>query len=689
MQDIIPSVRRSRRLAEPDVSLPARIRCAALPARLAETHPWETLLAWRGPGVSALTVACARRAARAYAGAALRPFQARESYRLRLAADTCRIESETELGAFRALTTLGRILESYRDIGRRAIPATELTDWPALEYRGLMYDLARNQVHRQAHLLDVMRLCVTWKATHLHLYLEERFQYPSVPIFRGNPTFLSPAQARALDDWAQRNFLTLQPQRNCLGHNEGFLSRDVFRPLAEDPYCCEQLCPSQPAVRRHLAGTYRDLAAVFRSPAIHIGGDEAWELGVCPRCRRGIERAGADEAARHAARGALYLRHIRGVHRVIRRLGRQTALWGDMIKTHPTIAAGVPRDLLIYDWVYNGSDAASLRAFRDRGHRVVAVASDSGFAALGMDLRRATDNIERLFADATRLGLYGGELSLWEMEHGHFFHTALYVVAYALHTLWSGRRQAYRPFARRVAREVFGADTPVFGHLVRALCDELPRRLEALLRRATARTLSEAHVFARWDRLARFRKALFFWTADIPAKQSPFYHLIGLLTSPTYRPALWRPLATLVRGARRDLALLRRQARRQQACLAVYELAVETFDFNIWLALAIKKAERSYARAARAQVGSRAGWARGLAPLRGLTAAIIVRYRRLLRLQAEACRRYGHPKRDVACLREHIALARVFQRQLGRLARSREPLPSFYRLLLEYPLRDF
>ncbi|MBI3986832.1 MAG: family 20 glycosylhydrolase [Lentisphaerae bacterium] len=680
----LPGVREYRQRAS-QTPMPATVIFDRLPERLDGTLPVDDLRQWKQTGKGALTVSFHPCPVKTFCRAPLRPFQRREAYRLSVTDGRVRVEYETEEGAFRALTTLAQFLQLHADLRRPTLAAAVMTDYPALEYRGLMYDFARNQVHRQTHVLEVIRLAIRFKTNHMQLYLEDHFQFPSLPAYPGNRHYLSPGQAHELDAFARKNFLTLIPQTNCLGHNEGALGREIFNDLMEDRFRGAQVCPSNPATLRHLDLRLRDLASVFSSPLLHIGGDEAWELGYCSACRAFAKRHGGGDRGK----GELYLKHLLAVRAIAARHGRRIAVWGDMIKNHPGIRRRVPRDVVIYDWIYGNSDYASLKTFRDLGFTVIAAASSSSYESVGMNLPRCADNIQSLFHDANRLNIRGGEMTVWEMEHGTFFHSSLFAVAYAAHFLWSGRRLPFDNMARRLSVNYFGLDAPVFGRLTKTLFDEI----QAHFRKGLLSAAREAPVptlgYGGWDNLMRLRKAIFWWTSDIPEKQSPFYHLIGLLTTPSYDPEYFERGQKGVRRAQADIAELRRRAKRRADILLVYDMTCRMYDFTVWMTERIRALEKDYHRGALAQARGDRGWHRHLKGLTDFLTEIERRYRELRALQRIASTRYGHPEADIRQLDIHLSLTRRFRDKLLRLKQSRDPLPSYHRFLLEYPLRHW
>jgi hypothetical protein len=76
---------------------------------------------------------------------------------------------------------------------------------------------------------------------------------------------------------------------------------------------------------------------------VHVGLDESFHLGKCPRCR-------AEIAARGLA--AHFAGHVDRLHTLTAARGLRLGLWADMLNFIPSAIARLPRDVIAYDWYY-------------------------------------------------------------------------------------------------------------------------------------------------------------------------------------------------------------------------------------------------------------------------------------------------------------------------------------------------
>ncbi|HMA53850.1 MAG TPA: family 20 glycosylhydrolase, partial [Acidobacteriota bacterium] len=76
------------------------------------------------------------------------------------------------------------------------------------------------------------------------------------------------------------------PLLQTIGHCEYVLKNERYKPLAEVPGRIDQYCPRNPEVVAFLTKWLEEYLDVFGPVRVfHLGADEAYTLGECPRCR--------------------------------------------------------------------------------------------------------------------------------------------------------------------------------------------------------------------------------------------------------------------------------------------------------------------------------------------------------------------------------------------------------------------
>ena len=211
------------------------------------------------------------------------------------------------------------------------------------------------------------------------------FRYTSHPE-ASEPDSITAEDARRLAQLARDKHIELVPMYNCLGHQSwkekpGALLRShpefneapQLDPAAEDFYCMSW-CPRHPQVNPLVFDLFDELLDAFQARAFHVGMDEVFILGRCPRCQ------GAPNATLFAQAVNAYHQHLVG------RRKAEMQMWGDRLldaaamgyglwessenDTHQAIDQ-VPTDIVMCDWHYEiMDDFPSVRFFQDRGFRV-------------------------------------------------------------------------------------------------------------------------------------------------------------------------------------------------------------------------------------------------------------------------------------------------------------------------------
>lgn len=296
---------------------------------------------------------------------------------------------------------------------------------------GWMYDVAREQSPR-ADLLDEMlarSLAAGYNA--VGFYLEHRFQYASAP-WAAAPGALDPTVVRTLTAKYKPRGLRIIPFLNTLGHLEGFIHSEGGQWLAEDAgigLLSLQSCPSRPECVDFAHGLIRDALDAFDDEWVHLGGDEAQQLGKCPRC---AERAADGGVAK------LYGEYYGRLCREVLARGRRPCLWADMLLEHPAAQPFIPRETVLFDWQYFQRPLESARRLRDNGFDVVCCPSLQTYNAGWCHLDASLRNIDEHLEDATMLGALGVMVTTWEFAFFTQYRTTLPLIFAA------GRRIAHR-----------------------------------------------------------------------------------------------------------------------------------------------------------------------------------------------------------------------------------------------------
>ena len=237
---------------------------------------------------------------------------------------------------------------------------------------------------------DVGRFCAFVKNTlkpagvdTLVLLVRYRYQFKSHPECRsGDP--ISLADARSIKAACDAAGIRLIPKMNLLGHQSGNEIHDGLLKghpeLDESPEkktvshnYCRSICPTHPDSRRIVLELVDELVDAFGADALHIGCDEVFEIGNCPRCRA-------------VPKSKLFADWVNGIARHLKARGVSTLMWGDRLLDAKATGYGeweasangtsaalgmVDKDVAICDWHYENRKAyKSVEVFADAGYKM-------------------------------------------------------------------------------------------------------------------------------------------------------------------------------------------------------------------------------------------------------------------------------------------------------------------------------
>ena len=213
--------------------------------------------------------------------------------------------------------------------------------------RAFQWDLAR-QVERLEFLKGLLPRYAAWGYQELYLHLEDAVEYPSVPGI-GRADAYTYQELGELVLTAAQNGIRVVPIVNLLGHTQYLIKHPAWRDLNElrdeRGHALEhgQICLLHPRTLELAEHLLRDLAPYCTAGKVHVGLDESFHLGKCPRCREEVARIGL---AGHFAG------YVNRLHGVTQRLNLQLGLWADMLYFVPAAIPLLPRGIAAYDWYY-------------------------------------------------------------------------------------------------------------------------------------------------------------------------------------------------------------------------------------------------------------------------------------------------------------------------------------------------
>jgi hexosaminidase len=258
---------------------------------------------------------------------------------------------------------LGRALAHDGD-GREALT-------PAFERVEAMVDLSRNAVYTLAEMKRFLCRLALMGYTGCQMYMEDTYELPGYPYWGYMRGRYSTKELKELDDFAAGLGLELVPCIQTLAHLRTALRWNYIQPMRDTP---DILMVGSEETEELLDAVLGHLSRTFRSRRIHVGMDEAVELGA----GRYRQKYG------YASHRELMKRHLETVCRLCTKYGLEPMMWDDMLFRDDTPAmeyycdsapvtpkqkAEYPKNLQFVYWdYYHGDDEAHYsRQIKRRG----------------------------------------------------------------------------------------------------------------------------------------------------------------------------------------------------------------------------------------------------------------------------------------------------------------------------------
>ncbi len=300
----------------------------------------------------------------------------KEGYVLSVTPERVVVEGADYAGAFYGVQTLLQMFpaEVYKGDFRAtcSIPCVKITDWPEYPYRGQHLDVARTFVPIEGVREYVDHLS-RHKINRLHLHLTDdqgwRVEIKSHPelttigAWRGGDSpiwavygsfeekyggFYTQAELRDLVAYAAERGIAIIPEIDLPGHSlaVGKVYPEVLCPVERDNTAAAGYdrrnvwCVSREENYALLDDIFRELADVFPSEWVHIGGDEVnmrqWK--ECPHCSALYKQKGYTN---YAQLEAYFLNRVVGI---VGRYGKRPMVWNEAINggnlTHDALVCG-------------------------------------------------------------------------------------------------------------------------------------------------------------------------------------------------------------------------------------------------------------------------------------------------------------------------------------------------------------
>lgn len=422
-----------------------------------------------------------------------------EAYSLQVSSAEILIKAAKPAGWFYGMQTLMQLLTV--DAGQKLqgrgylVPVVKIEDYPRFKWRGLMVDVSRHFFSK-----DIIKRYISqmakYKMNTLHLHLTDnqgwRLEIKSLPkltsvgawrvprtgYWSGQKApepneaatdggFYSQEDIKELVVYGQKHFVEIVPEIDVPGHSLAMIAaypelsctKKPQQVLAGDPWNVSRtnvLCAANDSVFLALDKVITELADLFPSKYIHIGGDEVsrayWDR--CQVCQQKIK----DEHLKSAEELQSYF--LKRVAQIVLSKGKKPMGW------YENLPGGLPDEMAVMSW--KDSKGGLLSA--SKGQQVVMTPAFFTY----LDFYQGDPYLENAIFTVNRLSttfqfdplpkgikegnVLGGQGSLWteQVPNERKLQSMTWPRAFALsEVLWSGSNKSdWNNFIERVERHL-------------------------------------------------------------------------------------------------------------------------------------------------------------------------------------------------------------------------------------------
>jgi len=345
-----------------------------------------------------------------------------QGYWLKIDNNEIKLIANTERGLFYGVQTLRQLIKTAKNGN---LPALEITDWPALEYRGWMDDISRGPIPTVAYVKDAIRKLSQYKLNFLNLYTEHTLRNEKFADIAPLNSF-TPEEINELEKYAAQYHLVLIGNQQAFGHMEEILKIPFYDDIADNKW---NLNPGSPATYDFLEDYLGDAAEVYDHPFFNIGADETDGLGS------GKAKALVDSLGMEA----VYAMHINKLDDILKKHGKRMMMWGDIAVNHQEIIDRLPKDLIILSWGYDPRDSfdEAILPFKESGFDFMVAPGVRSWSEIYPNLEVAVKNIANYVRDGKEYGAMGMMNTAWDDDGETLFNANWHGIIWGAEMAWN------------------------------------------------------------------------------------------------------------------------------------------------------------------------------------------------------------------------------------------------------------
>jgi hexosaminidase len=289
-----------------------------------------------------------------------------EGYSLKVDANQINIKGKDVNGIFYAIQTLRKSIPAVAKGCDIAFPSVVINDYPRFAYRGMHLDCGRHFFPAK-FIKEYIDLIALHNMNYFHWHLTEdqgwRIEIKKYPKltqigsqrketvighnsgkFDGIPYggFYTQEEVKDIVAYAQARHITIIPEIDMPGHMLAALASYPDLGCTGGPYEVgtqwgvfnDVLCIGKENTFKFVEDVLDELIALFPSPYIHIGGDEAPRVSwkKCPLCQKRIQDEGIKGDDKHSAEDRLQSYFMARIEKYLNSKGRSIIGWDEILE---------------------------------------------------------------------------------------------------------------------------------------------------------------------------------------------------------------------------------------------------------------------------------------------------------------------------------------------------------------------
>lgn len=373
---------------------------------------------------------------------------AREGYRIVVDRTGVKLHGNSSAGLYYAVQTFAQLFEGAP--AHRTLPFVDVTDAPALPYRGVMYDTAHGGAPTVAEIKRQLDLLATWKVNQYYLYVETNIDLNGYPLLHRESNY-SRTDIQEILAYARERHIDVIPCVELYGHLHDLFREEKYSSLAALPHGGEAN-PADAEVLHILEDWLQQYAELFPSPWIHIGFDEPFELG----------RAGTRASSQSP--DELWLHLLQRMAELSVQQHKRPLFWADIdegayiFNKYPGLAANLPKTAIAVPWFYDARPSYDglLTLFAQNHVPILIATGISDWDTVTPDFDSTFTNIDGFLAAARGAGAFGMVNTQWSDSAQALHRQADAGIAYGAVAAWQAEPVARDDFFDEYARIRYG-----------------------------------------------------------------------------------------------------------------------------------------------------------------------------------------------------------------------------------------